>query len=498
MKKFTYLATMLLVMAGAVSCEKKSDVKNPESKLQPTGEMREVSVAAGQGATKTSVNNGVLTWSEGDKLYVAPTAGGIDAAVMNITSGVGTASGMFHGRVDSAIEDETTLYGWAGGAWTYSNGAFTVNMPETQTYVENGLAENAYPSIGTGTIKGGVSLQNPFGVLSLNVKGKDTDAVKSITVTSATKNIAGDFTVDPSTLAVSGGSSKTITLTFTDAVSLTSDGVRFYMVFPVAEYPAGDLTVTVTKTDDTTIEVSLGAITVAAGNATAKQNVKEPLRPECQSALDADANWVKIGGKYWLNVNTKCIEYDTKSEAFKAGITIIPSGVGGYDPFYTDYTTVSRPSYMTEAQFNKLGLLYNWAAAVGLADGRTQTTAFSGKRQGICPNGSHIPSMSEWDALQNSLGGASTAGRKMKTSTGWQYFYGQAGEGDNGFAALPAGRFMGEIQKLGQEARYWTSDVNDSESTYAYGRFLMYVNSNLDYYSWEQKTVAESVRCIKD
>lgn len=275
MKKFTYLATMLLVMAGAVSCEKKSDVKNPESKLQPTGEMREVSVAAGQGATKTSVNNGALTWSEGDKLYVAPTAGGIDAAVMNITSGVGTASGMFHGRVDSAIEDETTLYGWAGGAWTYSNGAFTVNMPATQTYVENGLAENAYPSIGTGTIKSGVSLQNPFSVLCLNVKGKNTDAVKSITVTSSANNLAGAFTINPSTLAVSGGSSKTITLTFTDAVSLTSDGVRFYMVIPAAEYPAGDLTVTVTKTDDSTIEVSLGAITVTAGNATAKQDVED-------------------------------------------------------------------------------------------------------------------------------------------------------------------------------------------------------------------------------
>lgn len=307
MKKFTYLATMLLVMAGAVSCEKKSDVKNPESKLQPTGEMREVSVAAGQGTTKTSVNNGALTWSEGDKLYVAPTAGGIDAAALNITDGVGTASGMFHGRVDSAITDETTLYGWAGGAWTYSGGSFTVNMPTTQTYIDNGLAENAYPSIGTGTIKGGVSLQNPFGVLSLNVKGKDADAVKSITVTSATKNIAGDFTVDPSTLAVSGGSSKTITLTFTDAVSLTSDGVRFYMVFPVAEYPAGDLTVTVTKTDDTTIETSLGAITVAAGNATAKQDVEKPAigRGEAYANGVGNVKWVQLwaGGTKWAVFN---------------------------------------------------------------------------------------------------------------------------------------------------------------------------------------------------
>ncbi|MCQ2360587.1 MAG: hypothetical protein MJ009_03785 [Paludibacteraceae bacterium] len=296
MKKFTYLATMLLVMAGAVSCEKKSDVKNPESKLQPTGVMREVSVAAGQGSAKTSVNNGALTWSEGDKLYVAPTAGGIDAAALNITDGVGTASGMFHGRVDSTIADDTQLYGWAGGAWTYNDGAFTVNMPATQTYIDNGLAENAYPSIGTGTIKGGVSLQNPFGVLSLNVKGKDTDAVKSITVTSSANNLAGAFTINPSTLAVSGGSSKTITLTFTEAVSLTSDGVRFYMVIPAAEYPAGDLNVTVTKTDDTTIETSLGAITVAAGNATAKQDVEDApaTTGEAERTGGVMVKWVQL------------------------------------------------------------------------------------------------------------------------------------------------------------------------------------------------------------
>lgn len=308
MKKFTYLATMLLVMAGAVSCEKKSDVKNPESKLQPTGVMRQVSVAAGQGTTKTSVNNGALTWSEGDKLYVAPTAGGIDAAALNITDGVGTASGMFHGRVDSAIKDGTQLYGWAGGAWTYSGGSFTVNMPTTQTYVENGLAENAYPSIGTGTISGGISLQNPFGVLSLNVKGKTTEAVKSITVTSAANNIAGEFTVNPSTLAVSGGSSKTITFTCADAVSLTSDGVRFYMVLPAAEYADGDLNVTVTKTDDTTIEVSLGAVTVAAGNATAKQDVKEPPVTKGEAYAEEicdNVKWVQLweNGPKWAEYN---------------------------------------------------------------------------------------------------------------------------------------------------------------------------------------------------
>ena len=99
MKKFTYLATMLLVMAGAVSCEKKSEAKEtenetrPDRQEQPTGIMRHITIDAGQAAEKTSVSGGVLTWSEGDNLNIVPTSGNFSVAPLDIKIGVGESYG---------------------------------------------------------------------------------------------------------------------------------------------------------------------------------------------------------------------------------------------------------------------------------------------------------------------------------------------------------------------------------------------------------------------
>ncbi|MCQ2351218.1 MAG: hypothetical protein MJ003_04505 [Paludibacteraceae bacterium] len=223
---------------------------------------------------------------------------------------------------------------------------------------------------------------------------------------------------------------------------------------------------------------------------------KAPTRPECQTALDADDNWIKIGEQYWLKVNTKCIEYDTESEAYVAGITTISTSSSRVNtPYYTDPTTVStgKPDYMSEEQWGNLGMLYNWAAAVGLADGTPQETPFTGNRQGICPNGSHVPSVEEWNTLRDYLGGKSVAGKKMKTSTGWQL---GTGEGDNGFAALPAGCAKGSnVQDVGGFTYYWSSDAKDSDT--AYYRYLLYYNETLSDANFN-KGSAYSVRCLRD
>lgn len=281
------MAATLLIMAGAVSCEKKAGVNDPVP--QPTGEMRYVTVSAGQGAERTSVSGGTLKWSSDDQLSIVPTTGGFEAVALGIKEGAGSATGTFEGFVDKGIKDNTELYGWAGGNWTYSAGTFTIEMTDAQTYVDNGLAENAYPSIGTGTVKDGFTLSNPFGVLCLIVKGEG--AVKSIEVASAANNLAGEFTVEPSAtpISVTGGSSKAITLDCTEAVALATGGVKFYMVIPAANYAAGDLTVTVTMSDNSTFNVTLGATAVTAGSAT-KVEVASP-KSTLDSMTKKDGEW---------------------------------------------------------------------------------------------------------------------------------------------------------------------------------------------------------------
>ncbi len=222
---------------------------------------------------------------------------------------------------------------------------------------------------------------------------------------------------------------------------------------------------------------------------------KPPTRPECQTALDVEDNHYAINSQMWLNVNTRCIEYDTESEAYKAGIKTIPTSSSAvYTPYYIDPTTsTDRPGYMSKEQWGKLGMLYNWAAAVGLADGQSQTTAFTKRRQGICPNGWHIPSDADWLALRDALGGPSQAGRRMRTDTGWSS---GMGDGDFDFAALPAGYANGSyVENVGSNAYYWSSNaINSDNASYRY------IEADFDTLNEDNisKKNAYSVRCLKN
>ena len=99
------------------------------------------------------------------------------------------------------------------------------------------------------------------------------------------------------------------------------------------------------------------------------------------------------------------------------------------------------------------GRLYTWAAA---ADSVTlsKTVDFSecvwrkcklpSKIQGACPNGWHLPDSLEWVTLFNTVGGISTAGKVLKSMSGWgktttSGYSGLNGTDDYGFSILPTG-----------------------------------------------------------
>jgi len=92
----------------------------------------------------------------------------------------------------------------------------------------------------------------------------------------------------------------------------------------------------------------------------------------------------------------------------------------------------------------KYGRLYNWN------DAKT-----------ACPSGWHLPTNAEWDALMTAVGGSSTAGRKLKSTSGW-YNNGN-GTDDYGFSALPGGHGNsdGNFDYAGYYG-YWWSATEDS------------------------------------
>lgn len=126
----------------------------------------------------------------------------------------------------------------------------------------------------------------------------------------------------------------------------------------------------------------------------------------------------------------------------------------------------------------KLGRLYDWETA-----------------KSVCPSGWHLPSDDEWGELEKSLGGSDSAGRKMKSTTGWS----GDGNGTNsrGFNAIPAGNLdhRGLFIDMENAADFWTSSSKFGGGAWAF--HLNYEHGRLIKAAME-KTNGLSVRCLKD
>ena len=156
------------------------------------------------------------------------------------------------------------------------------------------------------------------------------------------------------------------------------------------------------------------------------------------------------------------------------------------------------------------GRLYTWAAAVdsvktgcgyrstcdlASANSTGSSTGSATLVQGICPTGWHLPSQTEWMALFTAVGGQSTAGKVLKSQSGWN----NNGNGTDafGFSALPAGDRLsdGYFYDVGGRTYFWSSSEVNSSDAYI---MLLYHNLKDAYlYNYDKKLVF-SVRCVKD
>ncbi|MBO4712518.1 MAG: fibrobacter succinogenes major paralogous domain-containing protein [Fibrobacter sp.] len=157
-----------------------------------------------------------------------------------------------------------------------------------------------------------------------------------------------------------------------------------------------------------------------------------------------------------------------------------------------------------------VGRLYTWAAAIDSvklatdADnpqdcGYLKTCALPAKVQGVCPPGWHLPDTTEWKTLFTAVGGEYTAGRMLKSQTGWEYYDGTSGNGMDayGFSACPAGYMYrtGYFYDVGHFAHFWSTFENDGD--YAY-RMVLYYGDEYAGLGDNYKNYALSVRCLQD
>jgi uncharacterized protein (TIGR02145 family) len=126
----------------------------------------------------------------------------------------------------------------------------------------------------------------------------------------------------------------------------------------------------------------------------------------------------------------------------------------------------------------KYGRLYDWKTAVN-----------------ACPNGWKLPDTTDWYMLIDEAGGFSTAGTKLKSSSGWSWnsyiFEGNliVGTDDYGFSALPG-------SGNGWQGKWWTSTDEYSYSN----AYSLEMNSNIENVWRQTSNVGSmfSVRCIKN
>jgi uncharacterized protein (TIGR02145 family) len=183
-------------------------------------------------------------------------------------------------------------------------------------------------------------------------------------------------------------------------------------------------------------------------------------------------NLVGIGNQCWFKENLR-------SDNYRNGDSI-PGDLTNSQ--WTSTGSGAQAVYNNDpANLATYGRLYNWYAV--------------NDTRGLCPEGFHVPSDSEWTILENALGGSSVAGTALKSSA----FDSPAWDGSNSssFLALPCGHRSypyGTFMDLGLYGFWWGSSLTDS---YAWLRNLISGYTSVNRYDDDARN-GFSVRCIKD
>ncbi|MBO7367782.1 MAG: fibrobacter succinogenes major paralogous domain-containing protein [Paludibacteraceae bacterium] len=217
---------------------------------------------------------------------------------------------------------------------------------------------------------------------------------------------------------------------------------------------------------------------------------------------------ITIGKQVWLDGNFRCNKYDTESGLYGDECPVFVTDEQGaksktFNRYCVDASNKENwdsdeyAMNLTQDQVNQLGYLYNWSAAMALSaeEAQAQTVPFEDIRQGICPNGWHVPTNEDWEELIEHGGGGST-GSYLKTTTGW-YNNGD-GEDRFGFAALPVDVADGStVDYVGRYASFWTATPFTVDGTKVFYRRIDYNWGSLALSNYP-KDVAIAVRCLKN
>ena len=164
--------------------------------------------------------------------------------------------------------------------------------------------------------------------------------------------------------------------------------------------------------------------------------------------------------------------------------------------------------------YETYGHIYTWKVAMdsaglfstdGLGCGDSYGCSASGNVRGICPEGWHLPSKSEFETLIATVGGEEVVANKLKSTSGWDN---GNGTDDYGFSGLPSGYdYPTEgLGGFGDHAGYWSSTEDDDyddeeyhdENGYKPVAYHLELRNDNYVFGIQGKKMGLSVRCIKN
>jgi uncharacterized protein (TIGR02145 family) len=217
-------------------------------------------------------------------------------------------------------------------------------------------------------------------------------------------------------------------------------------------------------------------------------------------------NTIQIGDQCWMKENLKVTHY--------ADGTPLLDGTGAGN---TQYDTVTKYyfNYNDDTSYvETFGRLYIWMAAV---NGQVSEADLNPSQvQGVCPDGWHVPSDSEWRQLEMFLGmpaaeatdrewRGTIEGGMLKAAGNSLWEHPNAGAtNESGFTALPAGHrtLNGDYWGLGTKGTFWTSTNHVAYNMTQNPAFRQLHHDEARIHRYRgfhgYLTYARSVRCVKD
>jgi uncharacterized protein (TIGR02145 family) len=191
------------------------------------------------------------------------------------------------------------------------------------------------------------------------------------------------------------------------------------------------------------------------------------------SVSDIDGNTyktIKIGTQTWMAENLKTTKYNDGTFIAYLGCTWYKNDIGTYKDVY--------------------GALYSWDVVNPVMN----------PQKNVCPAGWHVPGETEWNLLSTYLGGANSAGGKLKETGTMHWVNTNTGAtNETGFTALPGGynkNGVGNFLNLGAMGFWWSTTIDNISGLPLY--WIMYNNESDVGSSVENKNSGLSVRCVRD